>query len=250
MPNRISCRENVYGGWKKAVCYLPKAGVRYVELEGQTLHELQEAADACRLADVTPLTIGGGVDLDDEASIANAKQLCDAAGEIDVHKFFISAHGGDRNAAAKTLTALGEYAAIRGVTLCLETHPPFCRNADDMRRTMEMVDHPNVRINFDTANIMFYNKEVDSADELARIVDYVASLHLKDTDGGFHSANFPVFGEGVVPFPRIFSILHDAGFDGPLTIELEGPLLEGLDADGCHEKVVGCMSYLESIGEA
>jgi len=250
MPNRISCREGVYGGWKTAVRYLPKAGIRNIELQGQNPEDLKEAAAACRTAGITPLTIAGGVDLADAASVAKVKELCDAAAAIDVHKFFISAHGEDRDAAMRILAELGEYAGVCGVVLCLETHPPFCRNADDMRRTMDIVGHPNVRVNFDTANIMFYNEGMNSADELAKIVEHVASVHLKDTDGGFHSSNFPVFGEGVVPFPQIFSILHDSGFDGPLTMELEGPLLHGLDAAACHEKVVGCMNYLQSIGEA
>jgi len=32
MENKISCREGVYGGWKQSAEYLPKAGVKYIEL--------------------------------------------------------------------------------------------------------------------------------------------------------------------------------------------------------------------------
>jgi len=119
-----------------------------------------------------------------------------------------------------------------------------------MLATMEAVDHPALRVNFDTANIFYYNEGLDSADELERVIDYVVSVHLKDTDGGFKSGNFPVLGEGVVDFPRIFGTLEDAGFDGPLTLELEGELMRDLDAPGRHEAVKGCMEYLRSIGVA
>lgn len=250
MANKISCCETVYGGWQQAIEYLPKAGVKYIELQAGKIDEVAKAAAACRAAGVTPLSIAGDVDACDNASIARVKEGCDLADEIGVRYYFLSAHGEDSDASMAALRLLGEHAAGRRVVLSLETHPPFCLNASEMQRTMAGVEHQNVRVNFDTANIMYYNEGADSVVELAKIVDSVASIHLKDTDGGFHSGNFPVFGEGVVDFPRIFATLHDAGFDGPLTMELEGPLMDGLDAAGTHEKVAACMDYLRSIGEA
>jgi sugar phosphate isomerase/epimerase len=73
-------------------------------------------------------------------------------------------------------------------------------------------------------------------------------MHLKDTDGGFKSGKFPVLGEGVVDFPRIFKTLKDANFDGPLTMELEGDLMAGLNLDQRQEKVAACVNYLRKIG--
>ena len=250
MANKISCREGVYGGWEAAIEYLPKAGISYIELQVREVDDLAKAAEAGRAKEVIPLTIAGGVDCDDAASIDTVKAACDVAKAIDVQYYFLSAKGEDRAKSMNVLHDLGGHARDCGVTLCLETHPPFCLNADEMLKTMSEVNQDNVRINFDTANVFYYNENTDSADELDKCVSYVASVHLKDTDGGFKSGNFPVFGEGVVQFPRIFKTLHDHGFDGPLTMELEGTLMKGLDADGRHEKVVGCMEYLRSIGEA
>lgn len=250
MANKISCREGVYGGWEQAAAYLPKAGVKYIELQVREPGDLKKAADGCRAKGVTPLTIAGGVDCDNQASIDTVKKACEIAKQIGVHHYFLSAKGQDRAASMKTLHDLGVHAQGCGVTLCLETHPPFCLNGDEMLKTMSEVNQGNVRINFDTANVFYYNENTDSADELDKAVKYVASVHLKDTDGGFKSGNFPVFGEGVVQFPRIFNTLKKAGFDGPLTMELEGDLMKGLDTDGRHGKVVACMKYLKSIGEA
>ncbi|NOZ23516.1 MAG: sugar phosphate isomerase/epimerase [Planctomycetes bacterium] len=250
MPNKISCREGVYGGWEAAAEYLPKAGIQYIELQVREVDALKTAADGCNAKGVTPLTIAGGVDCDDQASIDKVKAACEVAKEIDVHHYFLSAKGEDRAKSMNILHDLGVHARDCDVTLCLETHPPFCLNGDEMLKTMSEVNQDNVRINFDTANVFYYNENTDSADELDKAVQYVASVHLKDTDGGFKSGNFPVFGEGVVQFKRIFQTLHHNGFDGPLTMELEGNLMKGLDNDGRHEKVVGCMDYLKSIGEA
>ena len=68
---------------------------------------------------------------------------------------------------------------------------------------MKGVNHPNVRINFDTGNIYFYNQNTDVVAELRKIIDYVASVHLKETDGGYESWNFPALGKGVVDFPAV-----------------------------------------------
>ena len=156
----------------------------------------------------------------------------------------------DLDVATDILRDLAEKAAARDVVISLETHPPYCENAEKMLQTMDAVDHPNLRVNFDTANIFYYNEGLDSADELERVIDYVASVHLKDTDGGFKSGNFPVLGQGVVQFERIFATLEDADFDGPLTLELEGEQVRDLDVDGRHQAVKDCMQYLRSIGVA
>jgi len=248
MENKISCREGVYGGWKQSAEYLPKAGVKYIELEVAALQKLQEAADGCRAKGVTPLTISGGVDCMKTESIDAVKAACDAAEAIGVNFYFLSAHGSDRAASMRALAGLGDYAAARKVTLCLETHPPFCLNGAEMVKTMTEVGHDNVRVNFDTANIMYYNRGCDSVEELRKAVDYVASVHLKDTDGQFESFNFPVFGTGVIDFAGVFKILGSAGFSGPLTMELEGALVDGLPPEERHEKVVACMNFLKGIG--
>lgn len=245
MSDKISCREGVYqGGWKVAIEYLPQAGVKYVELGDYEKAELVSVAGACREKGVTPLTIAGGVDCDKPESVNRVKAECEAAKAVGVQYYFLSAHGKDRAAAMKTLAGLGAFAAKCGVTLCLETHPPFCLNADEMRKTINEVNHPNVRINFDTANVMYYNEGLHSAEELEKIIDVVASMHMKDTDGGFHSLNFPVLGKGVVDFSRVIRILHDANFAGPLTLELEGPIIDKLDLAGRHEAVKACVEHL------
>jgi len=247
MQDRISCREGVYKGWKNAVEYLPKAGIAYIELEERPAAELRQVADACRAAGVTPLTISGGVDACNPEAVARVKAMCEAAEQIGVKHYFLSAHGKDRPAAMKALAQIGEHAAKHGVTLCLETHPPFCANADGMLQTMAEVNHTNVQINFDTANVLFYNHGLNSAEELATALPKVASLHLKDTRGGFHSADFPVLGKGVVEFRRVFDTLHRVKFTGPLTIELEGAVVDGLDVPSRHQKVVESMNHLRQF---
>lgn len=252
MPfSTFSVREPVYRGWENALDLLPGSPVRGLEVNARPADELGDIVAALRDAGIEPMTLAGGVKLNDDASLAAYLGALDAMQQFDVPIFFTSASGEDDHArAAGLLRDLAEEAAGRGVVIALETHPPYCQNADGMLATMEAAAHPNLRVNFDTANIFYYNEGLDSADELERVIDYVVSLHLKDTDGGFKSNRFPVLGQGVVQFESIFRTLEGAGFDGPLTLELEGALMRELDVQGRHEAVLESMQHLRSIGAA
>lgn len=252
MPGIISLREGGYGSWEAAVEHVAAAGIHHLEVNVRALEELETIARAAQAKGVRILTLSGGVNLDSPESMDGFVAMIEACEKLQAPVFFVSANGteADRATLMARLRGLGEEAAARGVILSLETHPPFCQNADGMLQTLGEVNHPAVRMNLDTANIFYYNEGLDSADELERVVDHVASLHLKDTDGGFKSPNFPVLGQGVVRFERVQEILDAADFSGPLTIELEGPVVGGKTVAERHEVVVGCMDYLRSIGMA
>ncbi len=252
MSHKFSCREPVYLSWENAVKLLPDAGIHGLEVSVRPLDELQAIAAAAADNGVALMTMAGGVKLDDDESIAAYITQIDACAQVGIPIFFTSASGGEqeRERSMSRLRELAEEAAAKGVVISLETHPPFCQNADGMLATMNEVGHPHLGVNLDTANIFYYNEGLDSADELERVIDHVVSLHLKDTDGGFKSPQFPVLGGGVVRFERIFEILDAAGFDGPMALELEGPVMSGKDVDARHEDVKACMAYLASIGVA
>ena len=146
------------------------------------------------------------------------------------------------------LREAGDVAASHGVTIVMETHPDLITNADTARRTMESVNHPNVRVNFDTANVYFYNEGVDGVEELRRIVDYVAAMHLKDTDGGYRSWHFPALGRGIVNFRDTFEVLDRAGFDGPCTLEIEGIEGETSTERRVCDRMAESVEYLRRLG--
>jgi L-ribulose-5-phosphate 3-epimerase len=56
---------------------------------------------------------------------------------------------------------------------------------------------------------------------LPKITGELAHVHLKDTTGGKGNWNFPAIGDGHVDFGRVLAILDDAGYDGPLSVEIE-----------------------------
>jgi inosose dehydratase len=113
---------------------------------------------------------------------------------------------------------------------------------------MKAIDHPNVRVNFDTANIHFYNKHTDSPTELKKIIDYVATVEVKDHNGEYKVWHFPALGKGVVDIPGVLRILRDHGYGGPITMEIEG--ITGVERDlaRIQKDIEDSTAYMRTLG--
>ncbi len=119
-----------------------------------------------------------------------------------------------------------------------------------MLQLMSEVDHPHVRLNFDTGNIAYYNRALDLCEELKRVNHLVGSVHLKDNRGGFEDWYFPALGEGgAVDFTGVRRVLDGVGFAGPYTIEIEG--IGGEPEPGLeerHQRIGRSVAHLRACG--
>lgn len=121
------------------------------------------------------------------------------------------------------LRRIGDAAEKLGITYCCETHPGLCQHPAGMLETMQAVDHPHVRLNFDTANVLYHNRGVDLYAALQKVLPFVRSLHLKDSPGGYQEYAFPELGAGgAVDFARVRGIAEAGGYSGPYCIEIQG----------------------------
>jgi inosose dehydratase len=156
----------------------------------------------------------------------------------------------ERRVIVAHLRRLGETALALGITLALETHKGPTQNAAAMLDLLSHVDHPGVRLNFDTGNIAYYNQGLDPCDELEKVKDLVRNVHLKDNRGRYKDWFFPALGEGgAVNFVRVREILDSVGFEGPFTIEIEGIGGEpepGLDLR--QERIAKSVRHLKACG--
>ena len=126
----------------------------------------------------------------------------------------------ERSSLLDTLARAGEIAAARGVTLAFETGQ---ETADLLRRTLDDLKAPNLKVNFDPANMLLY----DMGDPI-RAVDVlghdICSVHLKDarrpTIPGAWGTEVPL-GQGEVDIPRFVRALKAIGYAGALVIERE-----------------------------
>ena len=251
MAHLIACRTGVYSGCDNPYEMLAKAGVAGAEVAPPGDGDYQAMKKMADEAGVRITSLSTGIALADEENLTNFDKVIEGAGSIGTGIIFVSVKGSDeveRSALFDRWRKTADKAGEHNVTLAVETHEPFGHNAAVAVETMKDLNHPNVGMNFDTANIYYYNHDVNGVEELKNELDYVVSLHLKDTPGGYHDHNFPVLGEGIVDFPATFKILDEKGFTGPCTLELEGPLTSGKPLEERHAAVVACMDYLKSIG--
>lgn len=251
MANLIACRIGSYGkfqarGWS----HLPELGIRQVEIVLPAAGEKEDMKK--RLADngLSASSLQCKCDVSDENVATAMRAQLEVCAEFGAKIAFVSAKAGETEPARvwERLRAVGDAAAAYGVTVVLETHPDLVTNGSVGRETMAAVDHPNIRVNFDTANVYYYNHDVTTAGELEKVITYVASVHLKDTNGGFEDFHFPTLGTGVVDFPEVFRQLGERGFTGPYTMELEG--IRGVEYDeaGRLQYVADSVAYLREIG--
>lgn len=251
MPNIIAVNTGSYGKHREgAFPHLESIGIRNVEIPVPAEDELDSVRR--RLADhgLTATSLNCPCPLDQAPESMRAH--LEIGREMGVPLFFISAKAGDlpKPEAYRRLRARTELAAEYGVTLSLETHPDLGENATEARATLHAVDHPNLGWNLDTANLYYYNANIDAVSQATLGRGLIRSVHLKDTNGGFHCWWFPALGEGVVDFPGVFRVLNEAQFFGPFTFELEGIQGESLDESAARERVAKSLRYLQELGVA
>lgn len=239
MKNLLSSRTGSYD-------VLQRLGVKGVEIGPPDPANADKLKAELSKYGLMVTSVSGGIDLVKEDGLEKFDRLMNGALSMGAKLIFVSAHASDnipRSVTYERLRKFGDKAAVNGLTVCLETHPILCHNGDEALKTMQRVNHNNIRINFDTANIYYYNENIDAVTELKKIAKYVSSVHLKDTDGKLKSFNFPPLGDGIVNFPEIFRILNGVGFYGPFTFELESTKKEEMAA--ALEKSV---NYLKRTG--
>jgi L-ribulose-5-phosphate 3-epimerase len=126
----------------------------------------------------------------------------------------------DRKPFLDTLTKAADMARAKGITIAFETGQ---ETADLLRRTLDDLKCPNVKINFDPANMLLY----DMGDPL-RAVEVlgpdIRSVHVKDanrpTTPGQWGEEVPL-GQGQVNIAKFLATLKKVGYRGPLCVERE-----------------------------
>ncbi len=115
---------------------------------------------------------------------------------------------------------VADYAASYGMSFCLETGQ---EPAEELLRFFEDAARPNLRINFDPANMILYGSgEPIEAFRLLR--KHVVSVHGKDGEWpdpekpGSLGSERPL-GTGAVNVPQFMAALKETGYTGPVCVE-------------------------------
>ncbi len=247
---KLACRLASYGKFQaEAWSHLPSLAVRHVFInvpEPGEVAALQKQLQAHRL---TPLVVRGHADLGQAGCIdvlAGQLAICERLG---VRYMFLSPRhdGVSKEVACERLRRAGDLARRHGVVIALETHPDLGTNADAHLETMRRIDHPNVRVNFDTGNITYYNAGADVVAELKKVIGYVATVELKDHGGRPKAWDFPALGRGKIDFPGVLEVLRQHHYSGPVTIEVEGVEGKPWNVDETKRAIADSVAYLRKL---
>ena len=141
--------------------------------------------------------------------------------DLMLHAGFIPELGDpDRKPFLDTLARVSQLAAEKGVTVAFETGQ---ESAALLRRTLDDLKCPNLKVNFDPANMLLYDKD-DPIAAVERLAPDIRSVHVKDANRtkvpGTWGDEVPL-GQGQVNIRRFIQTLKRVGYRGPLFIERE-----------------------------
>jgi L-ribulose-5-phosphate 3-epimerase len=141
--------------------------------------------------------------------------------DLMLHAGFLPEPGDpDRKPFLETLGRVSALAAEKGVTVAFETGQ---ETADLLRRTLDELRCPNLKVNFDPANMILYDKG-DPIRAVEILGPDIRTVHVKDANRtkvpGTWGEEVPL-GEGQVNIRRFVQTLKKVGYTGPLCIERE-----------------------------
>jgi sugar phosphate isomerase/epimerase len=235
MANPLAGHTNSYHtyGFDEALAGIAAAGFKHVELTavpGWTEHVSldDDPADVRRRLEghgLTAVSLSGHSDLTTPDGLEHGIRAVRWAADYGV-PIMNTAVGGHQSAdenESAFLANIGELADVAeeaGVVVALEIHGDIMASSKETLPLLEKVGRDSVKVNYDTANVEYYSGDT-AVEDLPKITGQLAHVHLKDTTGGRGNWNFPACGAGTVDFARVLSILRDAGYDGPLSVEIE-----------------------------
>jgi len=141
--------------------------------------------------------------------------------DLMLHAGFIPEVGNpDRKAFLDTLARVSELARFRGITVAFETGQ---ETAELLRQTLDELRCPNLKVNFDPANMILYDKG-DPLRAVEVLGPDIRSVHVKDANRtkvpGTWGEEVPL-GQGQVNIREFVRRLKKVGYKGPLCIERE-----------------------------
>jgi L-ribulose-5-phosphate 3-epimerase len=151
--------------------------------------------------------------------LARTKEL--GLTDIMLHAGFIPESGDPgRKAFLDTLAQVSELARQVGITVAFETGQ---ESSALLRRTLDELKCPNLKVNFDPANMLLYDKD-DPLKAVELLAPDIRSVHMKDAirpkTKGAWGEEVPL-GRGQTNTKALVRALKKVGYRGPLCIERE-----------------------------
>lgn len=197
--------RDTFTKWNISTDYLD-AGINSKKYGNERIEYLKKATDFCVKAKIKNILIHGGF-------ISNNPYSEEYLYTLEVFKSF------------------AEYVKEKDMNLLFETGG---ESPITLLRVIKEINTENLFVNLDTANVILYGYG-NPVDAIYTLYPYIKSIHIKDalppTDPYNIGKEVP-FGEGFVDFDKVFTMLKERNYNGPLIIEREIPdnkQIEGID---------------------
>lgn len=239
MKNKIGCTTNSYAKFSldRALEGIVKAGLHYVELaalvytcrhvvpEEMSEKDFIDLKTKLRDLDLEVISISGHTNLTINKGVDEIRRRIDLA--VYMGAGIVNTGTGDKTSEKPTVTlvenlkAVAKYAEKKGIMVALETHGGVTGTAKRCKSLIKMIGSKNIGINYDPANVIYYQGVRPEKDIIDAPPKYLKHFHLKDKIGGKGEYNFPAIGEGSIDFVKIMEVLRIKNYQGPFSIELE-----------------------------
>lgn len=267
---QLSIGTNIAMGhpFGEALAILKSAGYEYVEIS--SIHNMCEHADPRFMNEeyaalfrqqlcehgLGCFAIAGHVDLTEEPQLNYFLKKIEFAARIGAK--FVNTNSGPKSRLAEfrvSIRRVIKQAEKWGITVCLESHGDIVDTAKDGARILKEINHPLIRLNYDTGNTYFYQKgKISIEEDIKEGFEFLEHVHLKDISISGNSVRYRPLGKGDLNFPAIFNSLKALGREIPIGIEIPifvsgtldqiGPLGYPMPADSIREAARDSLAYV------
>ncbi|MEI3607379.1 sugar phosphate isomerase/epimerase family protein [Pseudogracilibacillus sp. SE30717A] len=266
MINNLAINTNTYHGFtlENAVQGASEAGFKQIELAGakdhtnhvhpnMTKEQISEIKSLLHHYGMNCVGIGAHSNVMEEAGIAYLLASIDLAVAFDC-PYIVTATGDshgdtdiveDESLLAEKLAPVLDKCEKLNKTLLIETHGNNYATGKAVKKLAKSLND-RVKINYDTGNVIFYGNTLPY-DDLAQSIDYIEFIHLKDKLGVYNEWNFPAIGDGDIDFHKIFTILEEGKYKGPISVEIEFTPSGPNDLEEVNHFVKRSFNYLSTI---
>ena len=138
----------------------------------------------------------------------------------------------------KALKALCAHIAGRDQYICLENLMESCQRVSDLRRLIDMVGSPQLKICLDTGHL--HVSKGDLAEFITEAGPLLKALHIADNEGERDQHMMP-YGRGGIRWEGLFAALAEVGYDGLFNYEIPG------ESFAPHEILMAKLDYLRAV---
>jgi L-ribulose-5-phosphate 3-epimerase len=154
----------------------------------------------------------------------------------------------EREAYFANVAELCDRAAGHGLKIGMETDSNMLPTAEVGVAILDRIGRPDVLgFNYDPGNVVYY-AGADPLTDIRFALPRLVHVHFKDKIGGKGVFNFPPPGDGELDMIGLLAIIDEAGYDGPISAEVEFDERGWPDYDACLAAARRSVDNLRGMG--